>query len=558
LRERISFEESITDPKLLKNHFLTLSVAQQSALKIFYGLSLSAEELDYWSLFQGGAEFDNLGYPTKITPVPYFPKEYDKLVAILGRRSGKTDRISATLLAYEAVLGGHKQYVSEKQDFIIFFIAQDVSTATSHLKFVSSALNSSPLLAKQIKNENSNGIFLTNGLSILPQPPTIKSSRGYAIPVVVMDEVAFWYKDATSANPDFEVENAVEYAQQQFPNSKQIVTSTPWTEEGILYQAHQAGTEGRKLRCSQCEELNAAFCPHLREQRQEFAGMLVLNAPTASMGNPTIKKAKLAKAQRRKPDTFKRESLAQFTKSASGFLPEEFVKLAIQKGIYSRGKFPRPDHPEDPSPIYIAAMDPAFRHDAFTFTILHHDPTVGIVQDRLLRLLPENNKPINPSDALDQIKVLLTEFGLSMVYSDQYQLESLQQLATLREFSIIGEDFTAKSKAKIYGSLEVLIKQKRMRLLDHPEIYDELVRLEKKRTPNGTVQIGAPAGKYDDVAAVIALATYQAIWMLTPAKAKKTIEPDLEADHVKLGLEHIAKQKAAADYEGFAFGHDDD
>jgi hypothetical protein len=70
---------------------------------------------------------------------------------------------------------GHKQFVSEKQDFIIFFIAQDVSTATSHLKFISTVLNSSPMLAKQVKKENSDGIFLTNGLSILPQPPTIKS-----------------------------------------------------------------------------------------------------------------------------------------------------------------------------------------------------------------------------------------------------------------------------------------------------------------------------------------------------------------------------------------------
>lgn len=543
LNERIPFEEAISDDKLLKNHFLTLSVPQRTVLKSFYGLPLSPEELQSWAMFHGYAEFDKLGYPTKFLDYPYTPKEYDKLVAIFGRRSGKTDKVSSTIAAYEAVLGGHKQYVSEKQDFIIFFIAQDVSTATSHLKFISTVLNSSPMLAKQIEKENSDGIFLKNKLTILPQPPTIKSSRGYAIPVVVMDEVGFWYKDAGAANPDFEVENAVEYAQQQFPHAKQVVTSTPWTEEGILWQAQNAGTEGVKLRCQACILANNPVCPHLREQKAEFEGMLVLQAPTAAMGNPLIKRQKLARAQRRKPDTFKRESLAQFTKSSSGFLPETFVKAAIDTGIYSRSKFPREGYPSDPSPIYIAAMDPAFRHDAFTFTILHHDPGVGIVQDRLLRLLPENNKPINPEDALDQIQVLLQEFGLSMVYSDQYQLESLQALAMQRGFTIVGEDFTAKSKAKIYGSLEVLVKQKRMRLLDHPEIYDELTKLEKKRTPTGTVQIGAPAGKYDDVASVIALATYQAVWMLTPATKSKASEPNPETDHLQLGLEQIARNR---------------
>lgn len=558
MKERISFEEAISDEKLLKNHFTKeLSLPQQVALKAFYGLSLNASELEQWAMFQGAAEFDELGYPTKYFPYPYSPKEYDKMVAILGRRSGKTDRITSTALAYEAVLGGHKQHVSPTQDFITFFVAQDVATATSHLKFVLQVLNSSPMMAKQIEKENSDGIYLRNGLSILPQPPTIKSSRGYAIPVVVMDEVGFWYKDAKSANPDFEVEIAVAYAQMQFPHAKEFVTSTPWTEEGILWAAQQAGTEGVRIRCHECTENSRQFCPHLREQREEHDGMLVLNAPTAAMGNPKITRKKLARERRRNPEAFKRESLAKFTKSSSGFLPEDFVKAAIDTGVYSRQKFPRHNHPEDPSPIYIASMDPAFRHDAFTFTIVHHDPTVGIVQDRLLRLLPgEDKKPINPAEALDQIQLLLQEFGLSFVYSDQYQLESLQQLALLRQFSIIGEDFTGKSKPKIYGSLEMLIKQKRIKLLDHPEIFDELVRLEKKRTPNGTMQIAAPNGKYDDVASVLAMAAYKSIWMLTPQVAKSKDEPKLEADHVKLGLEQI--QRTRAELQEWAFGHEDD
>jgi hypothetical protein len=140
-------------------------------------------------------------------------------------------------------------------------------------------------------------------------------------------------------------------------------------------------------------------------------------------------------------------------------------------------------------------MDPAFRHDAFTFTILHHDPGVGIVQDRLLRLLPEQNKPINPEEALDQIQCCFRNLACPWSTPTSISWRVFRPSRQQRQFTIVGEDFTAKSKAKIYGSLEVLVKQKRMKLLDHPEIYDELVRLEKKRTPQGTVQIGAPPGK---------------------------------------------------------------
>jgi dihydroxyacid dehydratase/phosphogluconate dehydratase len=64
-------------------------------------------------------------------------------VAILGRRSGKTDRITATQLAYEALLGGHMQYVEPGQDVKILFIAQDIDMAASHLNFVNNAISSS-------------------------------------------------------------------------------------------------------------------------------------------------------------------------------------------------------------------------------------------------------------------------------------------------------------------------------------------------------------------------------------------------------------------------------
>ncbi len=536
--ERISFEEAISDSRLLKSHFATLSRPQRVACKAFYGLPLSGEELKDWAIFQGAAQFDALGYATKIAAIPYQPKEHDTLVAILGRRSGKTGMITATILAYEAALGGHEAHVLKNQDFQVFFIGQDLAMASSHLKFVGTALNSSPLLAKYVIKQIGDGIYLKNGLTIVAQPPTIKSSRGMAIPVVVMDEVGFWYTDSKAANPDFEVDIAVRYAQLQFPHAKKIVTSTPWTKEGLLWKYHAVGTEGLKLRCDACKRTGRWRCPHKADEQANYEGVLVINSPTACMGNPEVTPKRLAKLQREDPDAFRRESMAEFVDSISGFLPSNLVGDALDSKVTSRPFFPRKDHPEDPKPIYIAAMDPAFRQDSFAFTIVHHDPTLGMVQDRFIQWTPTLGVSLNPVVVLDQINTILREFNLSMVYSDQYQLESLQQLASDRGFTIIGCDFTGQSKAKIFGSLEMLVKQRRIRLLDDPTLYQQLVQLEKRRTPNGTIQISAPAGKHDDGPAVLALAVYQATWMLTPqtravVKAKS---------HVEDGLAHIARQ----------------
>ena len=535
--ERLPFEIAISDKKLLANHFRTLSVPQQVVLKAFNGLALSDEELMHWSILQGSCVYDELGYVTSWTPVPYRAQKYDELVAILGRRSGKTDRITATQMAYEALLGGHMQYVEPKQDVQILFIAQDIDMAKSHLNFIYNAIKSSPLLEKEIDKFNSDAILLRNGMKIVPAPPTITSSRGLAVPGWCGDEVGFWYTDAKSANPDFEVERAVEYAMTQFPDAFKFITSTPYTKEGMLWDAEQAGTNGQKLTDP--------------DDRAEHQDVLVVHASTAAMQNPRITKKKLIKLQKKDPDAFIRESLAQFVDSISGFLTPEMLRLAQQpierepSKIRERERMPRAGKPDDPSPYYVAAMDPAFRHDKFAFTIMHHDMKYGIVQDVFEEWTPELGVPLNPAEILSQIKLRLDQFGLTSIYSDQYQLESLQQLALNQGFTIIGIDFTASSKAKIYGSFASLVNQRRMRLLAQDTIYDQLVALEKKRTVNGTVTISAPPGKFDDAAAACALCANQCVWML-PAMAPVTPPPK---SHVAEGLEQILRQRREAEGE---------
>lgn len=537
--ERVPFEDAINDPRLLKIHFATLSRQQQSVCKAFYGLPLVGKELEDWAVFQEAAKFDALGYPLDVASVPYQPKEYSKLIARLGRRSGKTGPITGTIVAYESALGGHHQYVQKKQDFQILFVAQDIAMAKSHLKFIAAALESSPLLSKYVSKSIDDGIYLKNGLAIVPAPPTIKSSRGLAIPVVVMDEVGFWYTDSKSANPDFEVEIAVKYAQLTFPHSKQIVTSTPWTKEGLLWRYAMVGTEGVKLRCEACHRTNRWRCPHKADAQKKYKGVLTIHAPTASMGNPTISRSALEDIQREDPDAFQRESMAEFTDSISGALSPALVGDAIDKGVTSREAYPRKNHPEDPRPYYIAAMDPAFRHDSFAFTIVHHDSKMGMVQDRFVLWEPQKGVPLSPSFVLDQVTTLLNEFNVRVVYSDQYSLDTIQQLCADRGFTVYGVNFSSQSKVRIYGSLEMLVKQRRLRLLDDPTQYTQLVQLEKHKTPNGVMQYGAPPGKHDDAATVIAIACHQAVWLLT-----SDVKPAFSVPtHVEEGLAQIARRQ---------------
>lgn len=530
----LPFADVIADPHLMKPLWDKLSMPQQVCLKAFYGLPLDATngELAAWSVLQDSCEYDSLGYVTAVTLVPYVPKEYDMLVGILGRRSGKSSQITAFAVLYEAIFGGHLKDVMPGQDVVIPYIAQDLATAKANMIFISLMAQEVPLLAKQVVSASRDKIEFRNGIVVLPEPPAIKTGRGFAMPVVVGDEVGFWYRTADAANPDYEVQRAVSYAQSQFTRAKQFLISTPYTQEGLLWDYHRAGTDGAKAPL---------------DEKLEYDGCLVLQASTAAMMNPKISKKRLAKLQAEDPEAFVRESLARFVTAISGFIPSDLVLKATDKDKKERTRAENENGTLLPN--YVAAMDPAFRHDSFAFSIFHMDDKGVVVQDLLKTWVPNAKLNIknDPSAIMAEIGQLVHQWNIGVVYSDQYQLESLQQLAQQHQFSIIGKDFTGGSKAKMYGSLLHLLRTDKIKLLDQAEQISQLCMLQKKLNPMGHVRIAAPQGRHDDIASVLALGTSVALQMtpnLKPLKREKSL--------FELGVECIKRRSIEAQAETWA------
>jgi hypothetical protein len=247
---------------------------------------------------------------------------------------------------------------------------------------------------------------------------------------------------------------------------------------------------------------------------------LFLHATTAGLGSPAVKHNWLIQQRDADPRAFARECLAVPQESISGFLDAVKVQSAVDAGTVER-------EPQERM-VYIAAMDPAFRHDTFAFTIVHSDPARGIVQDVIRRWIPPIGGSLNPAEILPEIALLLKRYRTFGVYSDQYQFESLLQLAYQHGFSIEGVDFTATSKADIYGNLKALVAQKKIRLLDDPETIKELKQLEMQLTQGGGVRIGAPKNLHDDLATVVALAAQKAVWMMPLNVAAPDAELTLE------------------------------
>lgn len=462
-------------------------------------------ELDYYSASQGKAEYDALGYITSVEKIPYTPKSFQEAWYICGRRGGKSDALASTIVAYEAALGGHESFVRKGQPAFCFQIAQDLRMARYSLNFIRATLESSPILKKMIVQVTADRIDLNNGLTVAVIPPTLKAVRGYANPVSVLDEVGVWYQDSDAANPDYEIWRAVKPAQAQFPNHLLVGISSPWNKSGLLYQYADAGTDG----------INA-----VEAERDRFANCLVWHSPSATMrsdvdwkGKDRIPRTYFAGEQTQDPRAFEREFLATFQDSISGFLSAELLKMAVDKGIFER--------PAEPRNFYVAAIDPAFRRDSFTMCIAHANSAGEVVIDVIRRWTPTEGRPINPQDVFLEMVPLLRSYRITVITSDQYHADTLQQLALQYHFAIESIPFTGINKGSIYANVQMLLNQKRFHLLDHAEALKELRSLERTLTRTGVVQISAPPGQHDDVATAIALATHKTAWML-PSLQKAT------------------------------------
>ena len=532
---RIPFEEAINEPRLLKPFFYGagakgfaegLGLNQRVILKAFYGLQPDTKttdkygwtEADYLAADLGYAEYDELGFIRRILPHKLPPLEnFRECWIIAGRRSGKTSAVAACIVAYEAALGGHESYRPRGRPALCYLVSQDTRMAKSSLRAINKVLESMDFIFRGGGTKNriiqvvADRIDLWNEITIASMPPTVKSVRGYDNPVSVFDEVGVWYQDSDSANPDFEIYRAISPGQAQFPEAKIVGISSPWNRAGLLYKFYEAGTNGIRLMCGQCRvdgyDLGCLQCAKIRSPHQR---RLVLHTTTAASTNPYITKQWLQEELNKDPRAFERECLAKFQDSMSGFLSSALIEKARDIGITVR--------PPKKGPFYIGAIDPAFRRDAFGFTIVHADPQLGIVQDYVMRWHDPFGTPLDPGVVVPAIAAKLQEYGMRSVFSDQYTIETLNYIALQHGFSIEEVTFTSSSKAEIYANLQQLLNQERLRLLDDQETINELKSIEKKNTQGGQVRISAPEGMYDDMATVIAIAAREAVWML-PAKA---------------------------------------
>jgi hypothetical protein len=262
----------------------------------------------------------------------------DEMWLIAGRRSGKTAS-SAALAMYLAALCDWSDSLSRGERGTMLFLAQSQRTAKVAFRYAQAAFDEVPALKKLVTNVTQDTIELKTGIDLEIRSASFRGLRGITCVGVLADEIAYWFSDETSANPDSEILAALRPSLAT-TGGPLIAISSPYGRKGEMWET---------------------FRKHYGEL--DDTGILVAQGASRDF-NETLPQKVVDRALERDPDKARAEYLGLFREDVSTFVTDEAVRKCIEPGRTERA--PELQHP------YVAFVDPSGgSSDSFTLAIAH-------------------------------------------------------------------------------------------------------------------------------------------------------------------------------------------
>jgi hypothetical protein len=298
---------------------------------------------------------------------------------VIGRRGGK-DSVASLMGTYTAAFFDPGGKLRRGERASVLCLAVDREQAGIVLGYIKSYFVEIPYLKQMVTNETINGLELSNGVDIVVATNDYRSVRGRAVALAILDEVAYWRDDRSTA-PDTETYNAI------VPGTVTvggmiIGISSPHRKSGLLYE-------------------------RWREHYGQKGDVLVIRAPSLTM-NPTLDKKLIDKEIERDPAVGRAEWLAEWREDLTSYIDRALIEAAVDIGVVVR--------PRIPNVTYYAFCDPSGgSSDSMALAIAHREGDTVI-----LDCLVERPAPFNAAAVTAEMANTLREYGLTECRGDRY------------------------------------------------------------------------------------------------------------------------------------------
>ena len=394
---------------------------------------------------------------------------------VVGRRGGKSE-ILATIAVFLAAFIDWTPFLVPGESALVQVIATDRRQARVIYRYARAMLTNVPALKPLVASDSGDIIELTNGISIEITTCSFRAVRGYTVVAALLDEIAFWRNDETSANPDSEVLAALRPAMATIPNALLLAASSPYAKRGALYRAHREhyGKDGDPI--------------------------LVWQAPTKRM-NPSLPLSVIEEAYERDPESASAEYGATFRSDIESFVSRETIDAVTMLG--------RHELPPLSDASYNAFVDPSGGSaDSMTLAISHLENETAV-----LDAVRETRPPFSPEAVVTDFAALLKQYDVSTVTGDRYAGEWPRERFAVHGIAYIPSE---KSKSDIYRELLPCLNGRKIELLDIPRLASQFCGLERRTARGGKDSIDHSPGAHDDLANSVAGALVNAAVAVNP------------------------------------------
>jgi hypothetical protein len=300
---------------------------------------------------------------------------------VCGRRAGKSF-VLALIAVFLACFRTYCKHLGPGERATILVIATDRKQARVIFRFIHGLLSGTPLFVPKIERETQDAIDLDNGVSIEIAAASYRGTRGYTIVAALCDEIARWPTD-DSANPDYDVLDAIRPGMATIPGAMLLCASSPHARRGAMWDAHR------------------------RHYGHDGDPVLVWQADTRTM-NPSVPQRVIDEAHERDPVWAAAEYGAQFRSDLEAFVSREAVDACVDVGVRERAPIDRVS--------YCAFVDPSGGSaDSMTLAVAHREKA-GAVLDCIREVRP----PFSPDDTVAGFAKLLKSYRINTVVGDRY------------------------------------------------------------------------------------------------------------------------------------------
>lgn len=446
VRPPLTILDAIADEKLFAPWFRDTATwaAWRAFLAALFGLQMTPDQLATYQQCTGRSAS------------PVVPASEAWLVC--GRRAGKSF-ILALVAVFIACFHDFRPYLSPGERGTVLVIATDRRQARTIIRYIRALLTEVPMLSRMVEHEAAESFDLSNSVTIEVGTASFRTVRGYTIVAALCDELAFWPTD-NSAEPDFEILDAIRPGMATIPGAMLLCASSPYARRGALWTAH----------------------------REHFAKdgdpILVWQAPTLVM-NPTVPQRTIDEATERDPASAAAEYGAQFRNDIESFISREAINACVQPGVLER-KSARMFR-------YTAFVDPSGgSNDAMTMAIAHKEGDTAI-----LDVLRERKPPFSPEAVAQEFAELCRDYRITKIYGDRYAGEWPRE-----QFRKHGVNYEVadKSKSELFLAFLPLVNSGAVDLLNDAKLVNQFSGLERRTSRGGRDSIDHRPGAHDDLA----------------------------------------------------------